>query len=80
MWWFQDCFGRIGHVTTRTDLVWETGLSDKPDCTQVNSSRGKYMSDRKPGGSLKRQPFILILEQEKSGLICKSPETNGGGV
>lgn len=29
------CLGPMGHVTMRTDPVWETGLFDKPGCTRL---------------------------------------------
>lgn len=49
----------------RMDLVWQTGLSDKPVRIQVNDAWAKDRLDCNLECRLENQLFAVILEQEK---------------
>lgn len=58
------------------DHVWEIGLFDKSVSIQANNALAKYLSNRKSGSRVSNQPFALIPEQGKCGLIVTNSEAN----
>lgn len=59
------CFGPMSYATVRACHAWETGLSNKPFCTQVNDAWAKYLVNYSPESRLRNQPFTLILKHQK---------------